>query len=80
MWIKVGEVTNMGTKSETLKRELLSAVLETRTAVLQAASGLSPTAQDTVFLGIWSVVDLIARGYPIRGTRTPSGTYINPAG
>ena len=50
----------MSTKSETLKRELLSAVLETRAALLQAASGLSPTAQDTVFLGIWSVKDLIA--------------------
>jgi len=42
------------------KQELLSAVIETRTAVLQAASGLSSTAQDTVFLGIWSVKDLIA--------------------
>jgi hypothetical protein len=50
----------MSTKSQTTKQELLSAVIETRTAVLQAASGLSPTAQDAVFLGIWSVKDLIA--------------------
>ncbi len=50
----------MSTKSKTTKQELLSAVIETRTAVLQVASGLSPTAQDTVFLGIWSLVDLIA--------------------
>jgi len=50
----------MSTKSQTIKQELLSAVIETRTAVLQAASGLSPTAQDTVFLGVWSVKDLIA--------------------
>ena len=53
-------INTMSTKSQTTKRELLSAVLETRTAVLQAASQLSPTAQDTVFLGIWSVKDLIA--------------------
>ena len=52
----------MSTKSQTSKQELLSAVIETRTAVLQGASGLSPTAQDTVFLGVWSVKDLIARG------------------
>jgi len=50
----------MSTKSQTTKGELLSAVIETRTAVIQAASGLSPTAQDTVFLGVWSVKDLIA--------------------
>jgi len=52
----------MSKKSETLKRELISTVIETRTTVLQAASGLSPTAQDIVFLGVWSMVDLIARG------------------
>ena len=50
----------MSKKFENLKQELLSAVIETRTAALQAASGLSPAAQDTVFLGIWSVKDLIA--------------------
>ena len=50
----------MSTKSQTTKQELLSAVIETSTAVLQAASGLSPEAQDTVFLGIWSIKDLIA--------------------
>jgi hypothetical protein len=51
---------DMSTKPQTTKQELLSAVIKTRTAVLQAASGLSPTAQNTVFLGVWSVVDLIA--------------------
>ena len=44
------------------KSELLSAIIETRTAILQEASQLSPEAQDTVFLGVWSVKDLIARG------------------
>ena len=41
-------------------QELLSAIIETRTALLQAASRLSLEARDTVFLGIWSVKDLIA--------------------
>ena len=50
----------MNPKPQTTRQELLSAVIETRTAVLQAASGLSPAAQDTVFLGVWSVKDLIA--------------------
>jgi len=52
----------MSTKITTqkTKQDLLSTLLETRTAALQAASGLSSTAQDTVFLGAWSVKDLIA--------------------
>ena len=50
----------MNKKFETLKQELLSGLIETRTTILQEASQLSPTAQDTVFLGIWSVMDLIA--------------------
>jgi hypothetical protein len=50
----------MSTKSQTTKGELLSAVLETRAALLHAASGLSLEAQDTVFLGVWSIKDLIA--------------------
>jgi hypothetical protein len=50
----------MSTKPQASKQELLSAVIETRTAVLQAASGLSPETQDAVFLGVWSVKDLIA--------------------
>ena len=48
-------------KSENLtNQELLLAVIETRTALLHAALQLSHEAQDTVFLGIWSVKDLIA--------------------
>jgi len=50
----------MSTKSQTTKQELISALLETRTTILHEASQLSPTVQDTVFLGEWSVVDLIA--------------------
>jgi len=43
----------MSAKSENIKGELLSAVLETRTALLQAASQLSLEARDAVFLGAW---------------------------
>jgi hypothetical protein len=50
----------MSTKPQTTRQELLTAIIETRTAVLQAASDLPPTAQDTVFLGIWTIKDLIA--------------------
>ena len=50
----------MNTEPKTTIQELLSAVIATRTAVLQAASGLSPEAQNTVFLGIWTIKDLIA--------------------
>ncbi len=39
---------------------LISALLSTRTAILHAASGLSPTAQNTIFLGTWSLKDLLA--------------------
>jgi hypothetical protein len=50
----------MSTKSQTTRQELLSAVIETRTAVLQSASQLSHEEHNTVFLGVWSVKDLIA--------------------
>jgi hypothetical protein len=50
----------MSTKSETRKRELLSGLAETRVAILHTTSQLSPETQNTVFLGVWSVVDLIA--------------------
>ena len=52
---------DMSKKSENLtNQELLSAVIETRTALLHAASQLSHEEQNTVFLGTWSVVDSIA--------------------
>lgn len=50
----------MNTKTEFLKHDLLSALLETRTSILQEASQLSPTARNTVFLGVWSLKELIA--------------------
>ena len=51
---------DMSKNPQTSNQELLSAVIETRTFLLQAASQLSPAAQDTVFLGVWTVKDLIA--------------------
>jgi len=50
----------VNTKSDTLKHELLSSLIETRVAILQTASGLFPDTRNTVFLGVWSVKDLIA--------------------
>jgi hypothetical protein len=50
----------MNTKSETPKHELLSALLETRSAILHTALQLSPESQSTVFLGVWSLKDLLA--------------------
>jgi hypothetical protein len=50
----------MNKKSETIKQELLSHLLETRADILRAAIQLSPEAQNTVFLGIWSLKDLLA--------------------
>jgi hypothetical protein len=50
----------MSTKSKTIKTKLLSQLIATRTAILHIASQLSPAAQDTIFLGVWSIKDLLA--------------------
>jgi len=50
----------MSIKPETRKSEILSGLIETRTAIINEASQLSPAAQDMVFLGVWSVKDLLA--------------------
>ena len=42
------------------KDNLLHKLTETRTAILLAASQLPSDAQDAVFLGVWSIKDLIA--------------------
>jgi hypothetical protein len=42
------------------KNKILSDLLETRQKILAAASGLSEARRDQVFLGIWSVKDLLA--------------------
>ncbi|OGO34778.1 MAG: hypothetical protein A2Z03_07005 [Chloroflexi bacterium RBG_16_56_8] len=50
----------MRAKSETSKQEILSGLAEVRSAILDEAGQLSPEKQDTVFLGIWSIKDLLA--------------------
>jgi hypothetical protein len=50
----------MSTKSKTIKTKLLSHLVTTRAAILHAASHLSPEAQNTTFLSVWSVKDLLA--------------------
>lgn len=57
---KISQRTCMAIKLETLKQDILSHLMETRAAILHAASQLSPTAQKTTFLGTWSIKDLLA--------------------
>lgn len=51
----------MATKSQSLRKEqILSKWLQTRQNILAEASRLSEKQQDEVFLGIWSIKDLLA--------------------
>jgi hypothetical protein len=51
----------MPTKSQILRKDqILSALVETRQSILAEVSELSDSQQDQVFLGIWSVKDLLA--------------------
>jgi hypothetical protein len=50
----------MRATAETKKTQLITDFIETRRAVLDAAAALPPAAQDEVFLGVWSVKDLLA--------------------
>jgi len=50
----------MRTKSQTTKQELIANLIETRTAILQEASQLSHEEQNTIFLGTWTVKDILA--------------------
>jgi hypothetical protein len=52
---------SMPTRSQVRRKDqILSALVETRQGILAAASGLSEAQRDQVFLGIWSVKDLLA--------------------
>jgi hypothetical protein len=42
------------------KEKIIAELIETRGKILDAASSLSPADQDRVFLGVWSVKDLLA--------------------
>ena len=51
----------MTTKSQILRKDrILADLIETRQNILTEASKLSETEQNQVFLGIWSVKDLLA--------------------
>jgi hypothetical protein len=52
------QLTN--TKAQVKKDELIADLIETRRKILDATSALSPFEQDQVFLGIWSIEDLLA--------------------
>ena len=51
----------MATKTQIqLKARVIEAVIEARQALMAAVSGLPASAQEQVFLGIWSANDLVA--------------------
>lgn len=51
----------MPTKSQTLRKDqILCAMVEARQKILTEVSKLSEAEQDQVFLGIWSIKDLLA--------------------
>jgi len=50
----------MSTRSEKFKRENLSVILETRTAIMHEASKLSLLAPNTFSISVWLVVNLLA--------------------
>ena len=50
----------MSTNSDTIKQSLLSNLVETRREILQAVSQFSAKTQNTIFLGTWSLKDLLA--------------------
>lgn len=50
----------MSSQAQIRKDQIISGLIDTRNRILNAASELSPAEQDQVFLGIWSVKDLLA--------------------
>ena len=50
----------MSARAQVKKDEIISGLVETRKQILDAASSLPPAKQNEVFLGIWSVKDLLA--------------------
>lgn len=50
----------MSTKAQAKKDKIISELVEARRRILDAAASLSPTEQDEIFLGVWSVKDLLA--------------------
>ncbi len=50
----------MNTKAQDRKESLMAGLVDTRSRILETAVALSPRQQDQVFLGVWSVKDLLA--------------------
>lgn len=50
----------MGTKAQAKKDQIISRLTEVRGRILEAASSLPVEKQDEIFLGVWSVKDLLA--------------------
>ncbi len=50
----------MNSKAQGKKDEIISGLVETRRQILDTASSLSLAEQDEIFLGVWSVKDLLA--------------------
>ncbi len=50
----------MGTKAQAKKDAIIAELVTTRGKILDAASSLPAEKQDEVFLGVWSVKDLLA--------------------
>jgi hypothetical protein len=50
----------VSSKAQAKKDKIISGLVETRRRILDAASSLSPEEQDEIFLGVWSVKDLLA--------------------
>ncbi|MBN1138157.1 MAG: ClbS/DfsB family four-helix bundle protein [Anaerolineae bacterium] len=50
----------MNSRAQAKKEEIITALIEARREILDAAALLSAEQQDEVFLGVWSVKDLLA--------------------
>lgn len=50
----------MRTKAQAKKEVFLAGLMEMRGKILEAAASLSSAQQDEIFLGVWSVKDLLA--------------------
>jgi uncharacterized damage-inducible protein DinB len=50
----------VSTQAQARKDQIISGLVDVRNQILDAASELSPIEQGQVFLGIWSVKDLLA--------------------
>ncbi len=61
-WIRFAKLAcdYVATAAQMKKDEIISGLVEVRAKVLDAATSLSPTARDEVFLGEWSLKEILA--------------------